>query len=406
MRAPDHPQNVDRLAALRTLRIIKTPTLPSFDEILDITTQICGTPIAVISLVDADRQWFLAEKGLNVDGVPLDLAPCAHGILANDFFEVCDLTADPRFADNPLVTGPPGLRFYAGAPLSSVDGLPIGMFSVIDCVPRKITPSQRRALEVLSRCVMRELELNRVSREARDVAGKLAVAVDQRHDMLRYLTAELRGPLNAIGHAATALSSAPVPVSERGGFASTLKHATSAMNRLVDDLLDLSLLRAGRAIRLQRSRVSVASVIHDGINQALAARSAASADVSVEPADAPGIAFWDGHRMRQLVDYVVREALLASSGSGHAVQVRVSADANTVVLQVFDHGASIAQTDLETLFEPIEGERTARGAGPRLAVARGIARAHRGEITAYSGAEETCLTVRVPRDLPGCTPSA
>lgn len=397
MRAPQHPRNAERVAALIEYGIDKTLNLPSFDEITELTSRICDTPIAVISLVGAERQWFLAETGLNVDEVPLDLAPCAHGILEREFFEVCDLSLDPRFANNPLVTGPPRLRFYAGAPLFSADGLPIGMFSVIDCVPRKVTACQRRTLEVLSRRVMRELELARVSREALDLASQLAVAVRQRHQMLRYLTAELRNPLNVIGHAATVLSSVPVPVPERAGIASALKRATSAMNRLVDDLLDLSLLRAGRAMRLQRSRVSVASVIHDGVGHACAAVGALPTDVLVEPAAGAGIAHWDGRRMRQLVAYVVREAL-TSSPAGRRVRVVAEADNDTVVLQIFDHGALIAQADLETLFEPIEGLRTARGSGPRLAVARGIARAHGGDISARSDTEQTCLTVRLPRD--------
>ncbi|MGK0360110.1 MAG: GAF domain-containing protein, partial [Bradymonadia bacterium] len=122
MRAPDHPQNAARLAALAAYGILDTQASVNFDEITALVSRICDTPIALISLVDRDRQWFLSEKGLGMRRTSMESSVCAHAILQDEFFEIDDLTADARFADNPMVLGHPHIRFYAGAVLRDPGG--------------------------------------------------------------------------------------------------------------------------------------------------------------------------------------------------------------------------------------------------------------------------------------------
>lgn len=165
---PAHTES-RRIESLRAYGILDTPVEAVFEDITRIASAVCQTPISVINLVDADRQWFKSEVGLGVRETPLETSICAHAILEHDFLEVPDTTRDARFSSNPLVTGDPGLRFYAGALLKTPDGLPLGTVCVLDTEPRTLTPEQVDTLRALSRQVMAQLELRRLLAEAHAV---------------------------------------------------------------------------------------------------------------------------------------------------------------------------------------------------------------------------------------------
>jgi two-component sensor histidine kinase len=162
MKAAPHPRQEARLAALAHYGILDTPRERDFDELAELAAQICGTPIAVINFIDADRQWFKAEVGLGVRETPLDTSLCSHAILEEDYVEIHDTLEDPRMSDNPLCTdAEQGLRFYAGALLQDEAGLPMGTLCVLDRRPRTLLDGQRRALRVLARQVTTQLNLRR-----------------------------------------------------------------------------------------------------------------------------------------------------------------------------------------------------------------------------------------------------
>ncbi|HEY2796503.1 MAG TPA: sigma 54-interacting transcriptional regulator [Thermoanaerobaculia bacterium] len=157
------PTEETRLEALRRYGILDTPAESDFDDLVLLASQICGTPIAAVSIVDRDRQWFKARVGLDAAETPREVAFCAHAILGKDLMVVPDAWLDKRFEENPLVTEEPRIRFYAGAPLITRDGVPLGTLCVIDRVPRQLTPEQERALVALSREVVAQLELRKVN---------------------------------------------------------------------------------------------------------------------------------------------------------------------------------------------------------------------------------------------------
>ncbi|MEJ2817139.1 PAS domain-containing protein [Caulobacter sp. CCG-8] len=165
--AEQETREARRLQALRRYEILDTPREAAFDEIVQLAAEICGAPIAVVNLIDEDRQFFKAEVGLGVRETPLETSFCAKAILEDDFLLVPDATTDARFQGNPLVTGQPGLRFYAGALLKTPEGLPIGTLCVLDTEPKALTALQQRTLQVLARQVMSQLDL-RLSLRKRD----------------------------------------------------------------------------------------------------------------------------------------------------------------------------------------------------------------------------------------------
>ncbi|CAD7384722.1 GAF domain-containing sensor histidine kinase [Xanthomonas arboricola] len=155
------PSEALRLQALRSYGILDTPREAAFEDITRLASIICQTPIALISLVDAERQWFKSELGMGERETPLFKSMCAHALLDSDVLVVPDTREDVRFARNPLVTGEAPLHFYAGAVLKTSEGLPLGTVCVLDRQPRQLSAEQVDALRALARQTMAQLELRR-----------------------------------------------------------------------------------------------------------------------------------------------------------------------------------------------------------------------------------------------------
>ena len=164
MTAPKPENEKERLAVLDQVGILDTPAEREFDDVSLLASQICGTPIALISLVDETRQWFKSRVGLDVHETPREYAFCTYAILnPNETMVVKDAMEDERFSKNPLVTGDPNIRFYAGAPLKTRDDMPLGTLCVIDREPRELNFQQLAGLEALARQVSLRLELRRTT---------------------------------------------------------------------------------------------------------------------------------------------------------------------------------------------------------------------------------------------------
>lgn len=165
MKAPLPKNEAKRLSVLWQYDVLDTVPEEVFDDLTDLAAHICEAPIALISLVDENRQWFKSRVGISLKETSRDISFCAHAILKNGLFVVADATKDPRFRDNPVVTGPPKVRFYAGVPLRSPDGYALGTLCILDKKPKRLRPEQKRALMVLARHVETQLELRRHAKE-------------------------------------------------------------------------------------------------------------------------------------------------------------------------------------------------------------------------------------------------
>ena len=163
--APIPKNEVKRLKVLWQYDVLDTVPEEVFDDLTDLAAHICEAPVAMISLVDENRQWFKAKVGTSTKETSRDISFCAHAILNDGLLVISDATKDPRFRDNPLVTGPQKIRFYAGAPLVSPDGHALGTLCVLDKKPRKLRSEQLEALRVLAHHVVSQLELRRHARE-------------------------------------------------------------------------------------------------------------------------------------------------------------------------------------------------------------------------------------------------
>jgi len=159
------PNEARRLKVLWQYEVLDSVPEEVFDDLAELAGAICEAPIALISLVDESRQWFKARVGVDATETSRDISFCAHAILQPGLFIVADATKDDRFKDNPMVTGAPHVRFYAGAPLVTPDGHALGTLCILDKQPRELRPAQLKALRVLAHLVVTQLELRRHARE-------------------------------------------------------------------------------------------------------------------------------------------------------------------------------------------------------------------------------------------------
>ena len=197
---PAIPQNEqDRLQALKEYYILDTLPEEDLDNITKLASEICKTPISLVSLVDQDRQWFKSHFGLEATETPREVAFCAHAINhPGELFIVPDSRIDDRFYDNPLVTGSPNVVFYAGIPLVNSDGFSLGTLCIIDDKPKELTQHQKDALEILAKQVINIFELRKKNREYELTRQILELRNKDLEKFASVVSHDIRSPLSNI----------------------------------------------------------------------------------------------------------------------------------------------------------------------------------------------------------------
>jgi signal transduction histidine kinase len=201
MYKPTIPDNENlRLKSLKDYEILDTLSEEEYDSLTKIAAEICGTPIALVSLIDDNRQWFKSHHGLDATQTPRDFSFCAHAInTPNELFIIPDATKDERFHDNPLSTNDPNVMFYAGAPLNTKEGFSLGTLCVIDTKPREdLTESQKESLRALANQVISQLELRKKNKFLEELNNEIVKKNTQLHQFAHRLTHDLKVPISGI----------------------------------------------------------------------------------------------------------------------------------------------------------------------------------------------------------------
>jgi signal transduction histidine kinase len=336
MPVPLPPDEADRLAALHDLDILDTPPEQEFDDIVALASGICGVPMSLVSLIDADRQWFKAKVGAAEPETARDVSFCAHAILGRDLMVVPDARRDPRFADNPAVRGEPGVRFYAGAPLVTSDGFALGTLCVVDHEPRRLTFEQLQALRALSRQVTAQMELRRYATAVADTSSRLRELERRKDDLAALVGGELRGPLWRLQEYLDGLGDTGRHDAE---LADGLGRAAAAHVRPLRDLLDhlLNLAGPGRAPESLRMReVDLTRLTRQAVEAVRPI--AGTKQISIlNPPDGPNLPIIaDPVRLQQVLMHLLFAAVKYTPAQG---RVRVDTEA--------DSGPAVRLDDLE-----------------------------------------------------------
>lgn len=393
----------ERLATLQALDVLDSGPEEEFDALIKVASLVCGVPISLISLIDSERQWFKANIGLpGVSETPRDVAFCAHAILDDQLFEVPDATLDVRFADNPLVTDAPDIRFYAGAPIVMADGSRIGTLCVIDREPRQLNATQREIVSNLAMAAAHALEGRRAIRaaqqhaaemvaserslkEARDSAQAANIAKSR---FLATMSHEIRTPMNGVLGMAQLLLAPDLSEGDRTKYAETILTSGHTLLALLNDILDLSKIEAGK-LELEAKAFEVASLLETTRNLFSGAAQAKGLLLECEWAGSAGQRYQgDAHRLAQMMANLVGNAIkFTASGSVRLVCVERSRALGRAHLEfsVTDTGIGIAQKDMALLFKPFSQTdssitREFGGSGLGLSLVRTLAQAMGGEV--------------------------
>jgi len=376
MQAADVPLNeAQRLISLRSYGILDTEQEAVFDELAELASNICGAPIALVSLVDESRQWFKARIGLAATETARSVAFCAHAILQPGLFQVPDTLQDERFADNPLVTGAPHIRFYAGAPLFTEEGYGLGTLCVIDHVPRELTAQQARTLMVLRTHVLKLLELRRRTQELAEVNRELdAFSYSVSHD--------LRAPLRAItGYSQILLDDHLADFSDEArDFVQRILNASRMMDQLTLDLLNLARLSK---VTLNYRTVDLSETAREVVLDLQKTEPNRHVDIQIQPnlqtIGDPGL-------LRIVVQNLLANAWKYTSGREQP-QIEFGMDKSNGKSEFFvrDNGVGFEMAYAGKLFQPFQrlhANSKIPGTGIGLATVKRIIQRHGGAVRA------------------------
>lgn len=377
----EHDRELQRQEALESYGIIGSEAEEFYNRIVTLAAAVCDCPIALVSFIDNDRQWFKAAFGLEVTETPREVSFCAHAVQMGQMLVVEDALRDPRFVDNALVVGSPYIRFYAGEVFFASNGVPLGTLCVIDRRPRQLSASQAQALATLAREVELQLALRRslVSAER---------ASDQKSRLAAMLSHDLRSPLQVATFRASELAMRYATTPESRLALSDLEWALQSMQRMTVDMLDVCAAEAGQ-LQVRPSHVALAALIAEIESSArIAAGTHHCVEVVTEFERA--VIETDRDLIKRIADNLVANAIKYSPPKA-AVRLEVTSRKDgTLSMRVADQGPGIPEAEREAIFDIYERldrdrDRHARASyGLGLAFCRLAAQALEGRVWAES----------------------
>jgi signal transduction histidine kinase len=407
MIAPAFPADeAERLEYLQSLDILDTAPESEFDQLVQLASAICGTPIALVTLVDHDRQWFKARLGLDVSETSREVSFCGHTILQKDIMEIPDTHKDNRFHDNPLVTNDPNIRFYAGIPLTTQNGFNLGSLCVIDSKPRILTDEQKLYLKILGRQVVLQIELRqhlhlqterlkKIEEQNREInslleskdklLAELSESNQTKDKILSVISHDLRSPLSSL--------KTIVDLFEGGKMdEATTRQITAQVNKSIGFSIDL----LDNLVRWSKKQLEGFQVIKtpfnlhnlvSGISERLETRFQSKGNMLINEVNPELIIHADEDLIRMVLRNLINNAnKFTENGS---IKVGVISAMSQWTVYVKDTGPGMSDDQVATLFswnvtQNKSYDNVVESTGLGLIICRDFIKLHNGKIWAES----------------------
>ncbi len=388
MEAPTIPANEEaRLRALDRYQVLDTPREKAFDDLTWLARKIADTPIALVSLIDRERQWFKSKQGLGACETHRNISFCGHAIHRKGPFVVSNALEDNRFSDNPLVTRAPHIRFYTGFPLTTPDGFNLGTLCVIDREPRKLAPEQMKMLSVVATQVVNQLELRLTGQRMREAALEASLANQSKSQFLANMSHEIRTPMNAVLGLTELVLDSKLSGEQRNHL-SIVRDSAHLLIRLLNDILDFSKIEAGKLdlecipfSPVERVEMVVKTLaVH-------AARKGLSLSFKADP-EVPDQLLGDPVRLEQILFNLIGNAVKFTEKGEVMVSLDWESDSeekNQLGVSVRDTGIGISEEKRKLVFEAFtqadgSTSRLYGGTGLGLAIVSRLVRMLNGRI--------------------------
>tara|TARA_R110000868_G_scaffold104087_6_gene286290 strand:- start:6490 stop:7683 length:1194 start_codon:yes stop_codon:yes gene_type:complete len=377
------PKNeLSRLSELKELKLLDTVEEDAYDAITHLAASICKTPIALVSLVDIDRQWFKSHHGLDARETPRELAFCSHAILQKKIFVIEDATKDPRFLDNPLVIGAPNVIFYAGVPLITRAGHALGTLCVIDNKPGSLSKDQLESLHLLAAQVVSLFELRKANNDLVEVA-------ESRTRFLNAINHEMRTPLNIMSGYLDLIAEDATERKDNETLESC-NHARSANEQLLGLVRDMIEQTASEAGELTHKpvEIDINQVIQETVRECRTLGLAKK--INFQTKSLPEFKLKaDPMRMKQILHNLLSNAVkYGSENSTVAIEVD-SANSERLDIRVSNTGTVIGENEKSLIFEryyrsPKYARSSVAGFGLGLPIAKQLAQLQGGDLVLES----------------------
>ncbi len=348
--APIPDNESERLEALQNYSILDTLPEQDFEDITKIASEICQTPISLITLIDSNRQWFKSHHGLDISETSRDYAFCAHAINTPEaIFEVKNSREDLRFADNPLVTGHPNVVFYAGVPLVNPEGFSLGTLCVIDSKPRELTEPQLQALRALSNQVVKLFEFKRINKRLEASQNEIQARNEELEKFAYVLSHDIKSPLNNI-IALTALlkNDQKGKINDQGEqILNHISNSSARLKNLIDGIITHYMeLNANVQIRKEIDLEEMAKELNELLN------SKHEFDISYrfdsKSIEANEVA------LKQILTNLISNAIKYSDKPKVKIEVCGFVKGDTYHFSVKDNGPGIERTHFDKIFQPFQ----------------------------------------------------
>jgi len=402
----------ERIMALHELKVLDTPAEERFDRITKVAQIMFDVPIALVSLVDTNRQWFKSCAGLAAKETPRSMSFCSHAILDEDVMTISDATKDERFFDNPLVTGEPNIRFYAGKPIKDPDGKMLGTLCIIDTKPREFSRADKSVLIDLANWVESEFKNTVLTNSLKQTATDLSLAQkelmtqneqlaqkvkEKTNELLKKermvvigsmasrIAHDLKNPLSVIQ-----ISSELLKISlekhmddKMKNHCGSLQNATDQINRIIKDVLNYA-----RTSELNVNPVSISTILKNTVKNSMIPQT-----ISISLPENDVEIKCDAKKIEAVFSNLITNSIQAMGNSG-SITIKLSDSPEKIIISIMDSGNGIPENVLSQIFEPLFTTKN-EGTGLGLIICKSIIDQHGGTISVKN--DPTTFTIELPK---------